>query len=187
MKTVCFFFVMMIAAISLPVTSLARQADHPSQQAPSRSGEKSGNNHQKDLDVRDGNDRTRSQEAAQISKRSAYRAKTTIKRRSTTIHSLPAVSHPRRLNKTLSMNGARIDTPGAITGPRETSLKTAVPVPNYAVRHRSLPAPSSAVSVNGQQFKNARDPGAHLAITGGPLTAARGTAAINGTNMKHRP
>jgi hypothetical protein len=175
MKTVPFFFVMMIAAVSLPVTSLARQADHPSQQALSQSGDKSDGDYQRHV------------VADQISKRSAYLTKTTTKSRSSANHSQPAVSHPRRLNKTPITNGSRIDTPGTVTGPQETSLKTAVPVPNQAVSHRSLSAPSSAVSVNGQQFKNSRDPGAHLAVSGGPLTSSRGTAAINGTNMKRKP
>ncbi|MGB7131710.1 MAG: hypothetical protein WBD59_12920, partial [Candidatus Sulfotelmatobacter sp.] len=90
-------------------------------------------------------------------------------------------------NKMPATNGARIDISRTVTGPREISSKTAVPVPSQAVSHRSLSTPSSAVSVNGQQFKNSREPGAHLAISGGPLTAARGTAAINGTNTKRRP
>jgi hypothetical protein len=164
MKMVRFFFVMMIAAVLLPGTSLARQA-------PSQSGDKSYSN---------------SGEAAQISKRSAYPTKTTTKRRSGTNHAQPAVSHSRHLYKTPATNGLRIDSPGSITGPRESSLKTTVPIPKQAVSHR-ISAPSSAVSVNGQQFKNSRDPGAHLAVSGGPLTSSRGTAAINGTNMKRKP
>lgn len=187
MKTVRFFFVMMIAAVSLPGRSLARQADHPSQQAPSQSVDKPNGNYQRDLEVRNENHQTRSGEADQISKRPASLAKTRTKRPSSTINSHPAVSHPRRLNKTPATNDARIETPGTITGPQETSSKTAVPVQSPAVSHRSLSAPSSAVSVNGQQFRSSRDPGAHLAISGGPMTAARGTAAINGTNMKRKP
>jgi len=187
MKTVRFFFVLMVAAVLLPGTSLARQADHPSQPAPSQSGGKSDSDYQRDVEVRHENDQTRSGQADQISKRSAYLTKNTTKRRSSISHPQPAVSHPRRLNKTPATNAPRIDTPGSVTGPQETNLKTAVPAPNQAVSHRSLYAPSSAVSVNGQQFKNSRDPGAHLAISGGPLTAAKGTAAINGTNMKRKP
>jgi len=186
MKMVHFFFVMMVAAVLAPGTSLARQA-HPSQQAPSQSVEKSDSNYQRDVEVRDGNDQTRSREADQVSKGSAYPAKTTIKSRSTTIHSQPGVSHPRRLNKTPTAIGSRIDTSRTVTGPQETSLRTPIPVPTQVVSHRNLSAPSSAVSLNGQQFKNSRDPGARLAVSGGPLTSSRGTAAINGTNMKRKP
>ncbi|MGC2711495.1 MAG: hypothetical protein WA252_20350 [Candidatus Sulfotelmatobacter sp.] len=187
MKTVRFFFVMMIATVSLPGRSLARQADHLSQQGPSKSGDKSGSDYQRDPEARNENEQTRPREVNQNSRGSAYLTKTTTKRPSSKIHSQPVVSHPRRLNKMPATNGARIDISRTVTGPREISSKTAVPVPSQAVSHRSLSTPSSAVSVNGQQFKNSREPGAHLAISGGPLTAARGTAAINGTNMKRRP
>jgi len=187
MKTVHFFFVMVIAAVLAPGTSLARQADRPSQQAASQSVEKSDSNYQRDVEVREADGQTRSGVAGQFSQYSAPLTKTTTKRRSTTIHSQPAVSHPRRLNRTPVTNGPPIDTPRAVIGPWETSRKSAVPVPSQAVSHRSLSAPSSAVSVNGQQFKNSRDPGAHLAVSGGLLTSSRGTAAINGTNMKHKP
>jgi hypothetical protein len=187
MMTVRLFFVMMIAGVLLPGTSLARQADHSSQQAASRSSEKSNRDHQRNVEGRDKNGQTHSGEIDQISRRLASSTKTTTKHRSNTIHSQPAASHPRRPNKTPAMSGARIDTAVIGAGPPQTSLKTAVPVPGPAVSHRSLSAPSSAVSVNGQQFKNSRDPGGHLAISGGPITSARGTAAINGTNMKHKP
>jgi hypothetical protein len=187
MMTVRFLFVLMIATVLLPGTSIAHQADHPSQRAPSQSGDKSDSDYRRDVEARDENEQTRWGEANQNSKGSAYVTKTTTKLRSSTSKFQRAVNHPRRLSKTPATNGARIDTPATVTGPQETSLKIAVPVPNHAVSHRSLSAPSSAVSVNGQQFKNSRDPGAHLAVSGGPLTAARGTAAINGTNMKRRP
>jgi hypothetical protein len=172
MKTVRLFFVTMIAAVLLPGTSLARQADHPSQQTPSQSGDRSYSN---------------SGEAAQISKRSANPAKTTTKRSSSTIHSQPPVSHPRRLNETPATSGPWVNRPGTITGPQGAIFKAAVPAPNQAVKRRSPPVLSPAVSVNGQQFKNSRDRGAHLAVSGGPLTSSRGTAAINGTNMKRKP
>ena len=187
MKMVRLFFVMMIAAVSLPVTSLARQADHPSQQTASQSGDKTYSDYRRDVEVRDENGETRSGETDQISKRSANLTKTTTKRRSSTSHPQPAVSHLRQHNQTAATNGPRRDTPATLTGPQQTSSETAVPVLNQAVSHRSLPVPSSAVSVNGQQFKNSRDPGAHLAVTGGPLTSSGGTAAINGTNMKRKP
>lgn len=185
--TVRFLFVLTVATVLLPGTSLARQADHPSQRAPSQSADKSNSDYQRDVEVRDENEQARSGEANQNSKGSAYLTKTTTKPRSSTSKFQRAVNHPRRLNKTPGTNGAQIDTPATVTGPEGTSLKIAVPVPNQAVSHRSLSAPSSTVSINGQQFKNSRDPRAHLAISGGPLTAARGTAAINGTNMRRKP
>jgi hypothetical protein len=47
--------------------------------------------------------------------------------------------------------------------------------------------PSWGDSVNGLQFRNSRNPGSHLAGGGGPATIARGTAVINGTDVKRRP
>jgi cytoskeletal protein RodZ len=185
MKIVRFLLVMIIVVVWLPGTSLAHRADHPSQQAASQSGDKSNSGYQGDVGVREENDPTRSEEADRDSKRSADVTTTTTKHRSSLSHPQPAVSHPRRPFKTPATNYARIDTPRTVIGPQETSLKTAA-VPNQAISHRSLSAPSSAVSVNCQQFKNSRDPGAHLAFSGGPPAAARGTAAINGTNMKRK-
>jgi Sperm antigen HE2 len=185
MKMVPLFFVMMVAVVLLPGTSRARQADHSSRQETSQSGDKSYSNYQRDVKLRHGV--ARSREVDQISKRSASLTKATTQRGSTTIHSQPAVRQSWRLNKTLAANGSRIDTSRTVTGPQETSRESAVPMPSQAVSHRNLPAPSSAVSVNGQQFKNSRDPGAHLAVSGGPLTSSRGTAAINGTDMKRKP
>ena len=187
MKTVRLFFVTMVAAVLLPGTSLARHADHPSQQAPSQSVGKSDSNHQRDIELRDENGQTRSGVAGQFSQRSAPLTKTTIKHRSSTSHPQPAVSHPRRFNRTPVINGPPIHTPRAVIGPQEASRKTAIPVPTQVVSQRSLSAPSSAVSVNGRQFKNSRDSGARLAVSGGPLTSSRGTAVINGTNMKRKP
>jgi hypothetical protein len=53
--------------------------------------------------------------------------------------------------------------------------------------HRSLPLPRPAVGTNGQSFTNSRNPRARLATSGGPASSARGTVAINGTNMKLKP
>jgi hypothetical protein len=186
MKTVPFLFVLVIATVLPPGTSLARRADHPSQRTHSQSSDKSDSKHQSDVEVQGENEQTRSGRADEISKRSAYLTKITTKRRSSTIHSQAAVSHPPSLDERPATNGPWMETAGAVTRTQQTSLKNAVSVPGQAVSHRGLSAPSPAVSVSGQQFKNSRDPGAHLAISGGTMTAARGTAAINGTNMKRK-
>ena len=178
----------MIAAVLLPGTSLARQADHSSQQAPSQSGDKSGS---------ELSERCRTpgrkwpgsfgEKLITISKRSASLTKTTTKRPSSTIHSQPAVSHPRRLNKTPATNGARIDTPGIVTGPQRTGSKTASPSQTKRSAMAACRLPSSHVAVNGQQFKNSRDPGAHLGNQRRAPDFSGGTAVINGTDMKRKP
>jgi hypothetical protein len=55
------------------------------------------------------------------------------------------------------------------------------------VRHSGMPLPPSTVALNGQQFKNSRDPGARMASTGGSANSARGTGAINGSDIKRKP
>jgi hypothetical protein len=60
-------------------------------------------------------------------------------------------------------------------------------VPGKTVRHSSPSVPPSTVALNGQQFKNSRDPGARTATSGGAANSTRGTAAINGSDIKRRP
>ena len=76
---------------------------------------------------------------------------------------------------------------GGVAAQQQTGLKAVAAVSSKAASHRSVPVPPATVAVNGQQFKSSRDPGARLASSGGPLTAAKGTAAINGTDMKRKP
>jgi hypothetical protein len=49
------------------------------------------------------------------------------------------------------------------------------------------PVPSTSVSVGGGQFKRSRVASARLVTTGGPANSTRGTAAINGSDMKRKP
>jgi len=49
--------------------------------------------------------------------------------------------------------------------------------------NRSLPVPAA---LSGQQFKNAHNRGASLAIIGGPANSTRNTAAVNGTSMNRK-
>jgi hypothetical protein len=63
----------------------------------------------------------------------------------------------------------------------------APPVSTSAVNRHSIPAPSPAIAANAQQIKRSHDPGAHLAVSGGPANSTHGTAAISGTNMKRKP
>jgi hypothetical protein len=185
MKIVRFFFVMAIAAVLLPSTSFARQADHPSQQVVSRNGEKFADQ-QKD-EVGNEKDHTRAKPAGETQEQSATITRSTTKGRPSARHSKSAPTYRARSVRKPTANSALRDEPGNIAPLELMGSKTVSNIPKKAASRRSLSAPSSAVSVNGQQFKNSRDPGAHLAITGGPLTAARGTAAINGTKMKRKP
>jgi hypothetical protein len=181
MKRARIFFVMMIAAVSLPDANLAAQASPAPQQAVSQSSEKSADQ-QKD-EVRNEKDQARPKESQE---QSADVTRTASKSRPAS-HSKPVQAHKARPARTATTNGARTEAPGSLTGLEPMGSKADTKISNKAVSRRSPSIPSSAVSVNGQQFRNSRDPGAHLAASGGPATTARGTAALNGTDVKRKP
>jgi hypothetical protein len=184
MKKARFLFPVMIAGVLLHGTSLAAQASPVTKQAISQSSENSAE--QPKDEVRDEKDQARPKESDD-SQLQPDVTRTTTKHRPNTSHSKPVPSHRVRPAKTPTTNSPRIDAPGSLAPPEHMGSKAATYIPNKTISGRSVSVPSSAVSVNGQQFRNSRDPGAHLAASGGPSTAARGTAAISGTNMKRKP
>lgn len=185
MKTARLPLLMILATLLLPGTSRASQVASAPQQAPSQSSEKSAND-QKNGAVRSEKDQAQSGES-EVDKPLASVTRAKTKHAPTMSHSKPAQSHRPRPARTPTTNSPRTAAPGNIAALKQTGSRVVTPVPKRAVSQRGPSAPPSVVSVNGQQFKNSRDPGARLAISGGPLTAARGTAAISGTNMKHKP
>jgi len=187
MKTERLLFLMVSCACLLQSASFARQSNPAEHQTLSQNGEKTAGDHQKGAAVRGEKDRTRSGEAGDSQERSTGLRRTATKHPPSATHSKPAPSHQLRPGKTRTTNGPRTDAPGIIRGLQQTRPKASTTVPNKVVNHRSVPVPPPTVAVNGQQFRNSRDLGAHLAVSGGPLTATRGTATINGTNMKRKP
>ena len=184
MKNARFLFSMMIAAVLLQGTSLARQSGATPQRAISQVSEKSVD--QPKDEVRNDKDEVRPKAVDQNQEQPADLTITTDKHHPNTSHrKLVPTRQPRPARKPTT-NAPRMDASGVVATLEQTGSKALTARPNTAVGQRSS-APSSAVSVNGQQFKNSRDPGARLAISGGPLTAARGTAAISGTSMKRKP
>jgi hypothetical protein len=105
----------------------------------------------------------------------------------TASYSKSTKNHRERSAVTRAGSSSRTAAPaGALSLEHPGSIPSNV-APNKAISHRSLPAHPSAASVNGQQFRNSRNPGARLAASGGPSAAARGTAVISGNNMKRKP
>jgi hypothetical protein len=186
MKTVRFIFVMMIAAGVLPGAGFAAHASS-APQAISQSSDKSVEQ-QKD-EIRNDNDKDQAhpKDTDENQKQSVDMTRTTTKHRSSAGHSTLVPSHQVRPAKMPTNGNTRTDAPKSINPPEQTGSKTTTTIPNQAVNRRSPSAPSSSVSVNGQQFKNSHDPGARLAVSGGSLMSPRGAAAINGTNMKRKP
>jgi hypothetical protein len=184
MKSVHLLLVITIAAGLLLGTSVGQQADHPSQPAPSQSGGKS-TDQQKD-EVRNDEDQAHAKDADHNQGPSRDMRRTTTKRRQIASQPKPVPTYRVRPAKTLTTNRPRTDASG-IAAPSEQMGKAATIIPNKTLGHRSVTASQPSVAVNGQQFKNSRDPGAHLTSSGGPLTSPRGTASISGTNIKHKP
>ena len=106
----------------------------------------------------------------------------------------PAVSQAKsphnrqlRLAKTPAAKDLQMEALQNVLGSHQTSPSLSSSGPGKTVRHSSLPVRPSTIALNGQQFKNSRDPGAHMASSGGPANSKRGTAVINGTDIKRKP
>ncbi len=187
MKTVRLFFVMMIAAVLLPDTSLAVQASPKPEQATSQRAEKSEDQQKDKDDVRNAKDQTHSNEVDENREQSADVTRMTIKHRPSTIHPRTTPNRKLHLAKTSTAGSLRTGAPQSFSTSQQAVPKGVTNAPNKPISNHSASVPSPAVSVNGQQIRNLRGPGARVASSGGPLTAARGTAVINGTNMKRKP
>jgi hypothetical protein len=186
MKRVHRLFVLMIAAVLSSGTSLAAQASPAPQQANLQNSEKSAER-QKD-DVRNDNEKeqARPKQADEDQEQSGDVMRTTTKHRPSASHAKQVPIPRAHPAKTQTKNSPRTDA-GKVAPLEQMGSTAAASIRSEAVGHHSPTVPSSAVSVDGQQFKNSRDPGARLAVSGGPPASARGTAAINGTTMKRKP
>jgi hypothetical protein len=78
-------------------------------------------------------------------------------------------------------------TPADNLALHQNGSSTSTGILHKTANPRSVPVPLTADSVNGQQFKNVREPGARMASSGGSASSSRGTAAINGSDMKRKP
>jgi hypothetical protein len=185
MITVRTLFTLTIAAALLLDASFAQDGDHPSQQAVSRSSEKS-TDQQKD-EVRNHKDQARSKEPDEIQKQSTNGMRATARHPTSVSYSKRVPTHQARSVMKPQSNSPRIADAGSITPPDRLGSKADSKISKNVVSRHSQFVPSSAVSVNGQQFKGSHVPGARLVASGGPATTPRGTAAINGTDMRRKP
>lgn len=111
----------------------------------------------------------------------------TRKPRSALSHAKSPQNRQPRAGKTPATNGVRTETLPNAPDFHQAGSTMPSQVPNRPLEHASTPVPPPTVALNGQQFKNARDPGARMATRGGSVNYARGTAAINGSDIKRRP
>jgi hypothetical protein len=190
MTTARFPFVMLMAAVLLQGQSLVSQTNAMPQRTIADNNDKSPGDRPPDAQKDDREVRSEdfqtSSAGAEEHKHSGV-TRTPAKIRPITSQSQRA--HSRRLpsSKTVTEGSLRPDTAVSVVGPQTPGSKTGrVAPPNTPIRTRStrvLPA----VGISGHQFKNSREPGARLTPAGGPLMAAGGTAAINGSTMKRKP
>jgi hypothetical protein len=181
MKRLRFLFVL---AVLLLRTSRAQEADHASQQVHPQSGEKSAD--QRKEEVRNDKDKARPNPDDEAQAQLAAVTCSTTKPHPSASHSKPVSTSRARPVKKPRANSPRIADPGSCASLEPMGSKADTKISNNVVSRHSPSIPSSAVSVNGQQFRNFRDFGAHLAASGGPAIT-RGTAAINGTDVKRKP
>lgn len=183
MKTVHFLLLMTIATVSLQGAGFAGSSS-PAPQEPSQTAKAT----EKPIhEARTGTDQARPGEADQNQNSPARRTRNATKHRPSVSTSKVVPRRPVLPDKTIAANNRRTYATGGQAGFQLTKSKAATGAAGKAAGHRSPPVPPPAVSVNGQHFRNSRDPGARLAVSGGPLTATRGTAAINGTNVRRKP
>ena len=99
----------------------------------------------------------------------------------------PPSHGPLHSTRTQAHPGFRVGTGGTAIDSRPTPSPSTV-VPGGMIDHDRRSVRSSvAVALNGQQFKNAHNPGASLAIRAGTANSIGGAAAVNGTDMKPKP
>jgi hypothetical protein len=107
---------------------------------------------------------------------------------------LPAVSPAKppqnrqlRSAKTPAAKDLQTEALQNVPGSDQTGWSLSSGGPGKTIRPSRLAVHPSTVALNGQQFKNARDPGARMASSGGSANSARGTAVINGSDIKPKP
>jgi len=188
MRTAHFLLSMMIAVALLQGTSLTSQANSVPQQTASQSrGTSDSSEGQKDGQARSEKSQTGEADPGVRQNKPERGTSHVTQRRLNQSHAKQAPSHQVRPGRTPVASSLRPETLENGVGAHQTGSSTSSGSRSRAINYRSAPVPPRVVGVNGQQFRSSRDPGARLASSGGPVTTTKGTAALNGTNMKRRP
>jgi hypothetical protein len=120
-------------------------------------------------------------------KKSTSVAASAAKRRTAAGQAKPAPRRALRSSKPQAANDLPNESPRNVPGFYQPSSTMSSDASGKRVKHSSTPAAKPILALNGQQFKNGRDPGAHIAGSEIAAKPNRGTAAINGSEMKRRP
>lgn len=189
MRTLRFVFVMMVASLLLARAPLMSQSGSALQETRSQSAEKSTGDNSSNIQKESQNRGEEGQPSPARPKGRKHSAGVTHTRakHSSMSYSTPVRNHQTGQAKTAATSSPFLNTPASVGRLQHTGSGTPPAPPVKAVTRGNATPPLANVAVDGQQFRNSREPGAHLAVSGGPLTSPRGTAAINGTNMKRKP
>jgi len=182
MKKTRFLFGMIFWALLVHGASFGSQSGKAPEQTPSQSSEKSVNNSSPD-----GNKDTQARGENENDKGFPPSRQGTAKRHPSASHAKPAPVRQLRSGKTPPANNFRTESPRTTLDSHQTSSNVASEVPNKPPKHAGIPVPPPTAALNGQQFKNSRDPGARMASSGGSANSTRGTAVINGSDIKRKP
>jgi hypothetical protein len=204
MKKIRILLPMILCAMLMRAASFASESVQTSEQTSAQKQEKSAN--ASPLNRNENNQVSGEKELANGHsvpnyETSAGESKSSIKHHSATAQVKPAPSHQVRSGKAPTNENLRTSAPADTMDFHPASPSLLPGIPNKAGIHRNTQVASSttlsAAALNGQQFKNSRDPGARLASSGGPAigqssiggpaTSRRGTAGINGSEMKRKP
>jgi hypothetical protein len=196
MKITCFLFASLFLAGLIPGTGLGYSFAQAMQQGPSQGAEKIASGPvaegQKDTQATDEkNQDSRNTNGKSTNSKSI--SKTKIKRGLIVRPAKPAPIHRQvqSANGPTANNFPPIPTENAAhfsqTAPNVAAASASAVIPHKTQSYQKTSALASAFSINGERFKNSRQPGARLAINGGPANSTHGTAAINGSDIKRKP
>jgi len=181
MKKARFLFGVIFWAVVVQGASFGSQSGKAPEQTPTQSGEKSANNSSPDgsKDAQAGGE-NENQKGFPASRPGSP------KRRPSASQANPAPSRQLRSSKTPTAHN-RTKTPGDTLDAHQTSSTVPSEIPHRPLKHAGIPVPPSTAALNGQQFKNSRNPGARMATSGGSANSPRGAAVINGSDIKRKP
>jgi cytoskeletal protein RodZ len=181
---------MILFAVFALSTSVLAQSAPAKEQTSSQSDKKSAANSLPDVS----NDTPARAQKDQTSKYSVENQQSfaavkqgTPKRRPAVSHAKPDPSRQQGSGKTPAADNLRMETPRNALDSHPPNTTIPSQVSRQPLIHPNRPVLPPTVALNGQQFKDFRNPGARMAISGGSANSTRGTAVINGTDMKHKP
>jgi hypothetical protein len=190
MRKARIFLPMIFWVVLVHGTSFGSQSGVAQEQTSSQSAEKSANSSRagsNDTQARGGRDQRTEYLPSDENQKSVVAVKAGTRKHR------PAVSYAklpqnRQLRSAKAATAKDLQTEALRNVPGSHPISpTLSSVPGKTVRHSSRPVSPSTVALNGQQFKNFRDPGARMASSGGPANSTRGTGTINGTDVKRKP